>query len=186
MEEKMTFQGILSNGFTIGLKNVVSLILIFLLWIVTIWIPYLNVGTTIALASLPLSLSRGKMISPMEIFDAKYRKYMGEFFVHSGLKSMALFPAFLFMIVPGIIISLSWCLSLLLLIDKGISPADALTESNKLTYGHKWVIFFVYLVLILPLIILPMITPVLNFIYLFFFVPMVLGCNAHIYASLVK
>lgn len=39
------------------------------LWLLTIWIPYLNVGTTIAMATIPIELSKGKVISPLFIFD---------------------------------------------------------------------------------------------------------------------
>ena len=97
MEQKQLSVGdVLSNAFKIGFKNILSLILAYILWVVTIWIPYLNVGTTIAMFSLPLSLSKGKVISPLEIFDDKYRKYMGEYFMLQGLKTIVLMPALLF------------------------------------------------------------------------------------------
>ncbi|MFO8055240.1 MAG: hypothetical protein R6U19_08795 [Bacteroidales bacterium] len=178
-EKKLSLSDVLSNGFKIGFKNIISLILAYILWVITIWIPYLNVGTTIAMMSLPLSLSKGKMISPTEIFDGKYRRYMGEFFMLQGLKSIVLLPALLFMIVPAIIISISWSLALLILIDKGTDPSSALKESNKLTYGHKVTMFLSYLILSIPLII-----PFLNFIYLIIYIPVILGAQAYIYQQL--
>ena len=180
MEQKQLSVGdVLSNAFKIGFKNILSLILAYILWVVTIWIPYLNVGTTIAMFSLPLSLSKGKVISPLEIFDDKYRKYMGEYFMLQGLKTIVLMPALLFMIIPAIIINLSWSLALLILIDKEMDPSSALGESNKMTYGHKWAIFFSYLILAIPLAI-----PFLNFVYIIIFLPVMLGARAYIYQQL--
>ena len=48
MQQKITLSGVLSEGISIGIKNLASLLIASLLWLVTIWIPYLNVGTTIA------------------------------------------------------------------------------------------------------------------------------------------
>lgn len=65
MEEKLQFVPSLKDAFAIGMKNLVPIVLSVLLWLVTVWIPYVNVGTTIALATLPVKLSKGEMISPM-------------------------------------------------------------------------------------------------------------------------
>lgn len=72
MEEKLQFVPSLKDAFAIGMKNLVPIVLSVLLWLVTVWIPYVNVGTTIALATLPVKLSKGEMISPMFIFESKY------------------------------------------------------------------------------------------------------------------
>lgn len=62
MEEKLQFVPSLKDAFAIGIKNLVPIVLSVLLWLVTVWIPYVNVGTTIALATLPVKLSKGEMI----------------------------------------------------------------------------------------------------------------------------
>lgn len=143
----MTISNVLKEGVSIGLKNFLSLVGACILYILTIWIPYLNVGTTIAMATLPAALSRGEVISPMEILDAKYRKNMGNFFLLSVLMSLGILIGFMFMIIPGIILAYSWSLAILLLVDKGLNPMQALNESNTRTYGHKWTIFFSFIVL---------------------------------------
>ena len=79
MNKKLDFKELLTNTITIGLKNFPSLIGCVVLWILTIWIPYVNVGTTIAIFTLPAALSKGKIISPLEIFNKKYFKFMGEY-----------------------------------------------------------------------------------------------------------
>lgn len=144
---KISLLPVLTEGFQICLKNFLPIFLAYILWIVTIWIPYLNVGTTIAILSLPVELSKGNsMVSPLFIFDGKYRRYMGEFFALVGLMSISLIPAFLFGIIPGIIISISWTLAIYILIDKGIAPGEALVKSNNATYGYKWTLFGLTLV----------------------------------------
>lgn len=138
---------VLSEGFLLGAKNFPSLLGASVLYILTLWIPYVNVGTTIAINSIPVALSRGKVVSPTFIFEGKYRKFMGEYFTLFGLKAMSLVPAFLFMVVPGIIISISWSQALYIMIDQQVAPGEALVRSNKATYGYKWAIFGIYLLL---------------------------------------
>ena len=130
-----------------GIKNIASLIGAVLLWIITIWIPYLNVGTTIAIMTIPIELSKGKIINPTFIFDSKYRQYMGEYFILTSLQSMAISIGMLFLIIPGIVMSLSYSMSTFLLLDKGMSPLEALTKSNKATYGNKVSMFLSLLAL---------------------------------------
>ena len=147
MEKKITVFGVIGEGFSIGMKNSLSLLGAVILYALTIWIPYLNVGTTIAMCSIPVELSKGKVISPFFIFDAKYRKYMGEFFLLLGFVSIAVVPLLFFGFFPAIVISFAWSLAVFLLLDKGVSPGEALIQSNKLTYGYKWTLFFISLVL---------------------------------------
>ena len=145
----LTVGQMLSEGTKLGLTNFLSIFLAYILWGLTCWIPYLNVGTTIGLINLPINLSKsdGRMISPTAIFDAKYRKYMGEFFSLTGLMMISLFPAFLFMIVPAIIIGYGWSQAYYLMFDKEMSPSDAMLQSTKITYGYKSTLFFAELLI---------------------------------------
>lgn len=149
MEKKLAFNQILSEGMQIGLKNIASVLGAVVLWILTIWIPYLNVGTTIALFTMPIELAKGNIISPTYIFDPKYRRYMGEFFLLQGFVQIGVAIGAIFMFVPGIVISIAWSLAVYLLLDKGMNPTQAITESNNITNGHKWTIFLGKLVLVL-------------------------------------
>ena len=59
------------------------------------------------------------------------------------------FPIFigvLFMVIPGIVLSIAWTLSYYFLIEKGKNPIQAIKASNDATYGSKWTMFFVSLV----------------------------------------
>lgn len=57
-----------------------------------------------------------------------------------------IYIAFVFMIVPGIVLSLSWALSFYFLLGKGKNPMQAIKASNDATYGSKWTMFLVTLV----------------------------------------
>lgn len=191
MERKITVLGVIQEGIGIGLKNLVSLIAAVLLWLLTIWIPYINVGTTIAICSLPVALSKGGVISPLFIFDGKYRQYMGEFFTLIGLMMLSLIPAFLFLVVPAYIIALGWSLAIYILLDKGVSPSEALVQSNQATYGYKWTIFLIGLCIGVAYLILSwlfgklgVVGSILNIILFIVYVVLGIGCNTVIYRNL--
>ncbi len=190
MESKFTVQETFMNAIKLGMMNFLSLIGCIILWALTIWIPYLNVGTTIALITLPAKMSQGMIISPTEIFDGKYRKYMGEFFLVTGLKAMATFPAFLFLVIPGMVLSNAYSLATLLVIDKGINPSESLSISNRVTLGYKWKIFFTNLLLNLALIVtgsvLSRIHPFLSLLVLLVYMPIAFGANVFIYGKLTE
>jgi len=138
---QLTVSGIITNAIQIGIKNVASIIGAVILWILTIWIPYINVGTTIAMIGLVVAISKGGVISPTEIFNAKYRKNMGEFFLLMIFLMMGVYGGMIFFIIPGMVIAIAWGQAVYLLIDKDLNPTEALAVSNKITYGKKWTIF---------------------------------------------
>ena len=145
---ELTVGAIVGNGMKQGMKNLGSISVNVILYILTIWIPYLNVGTSIGLTvGLVAKSGRGEPISPTEIFDPRYRKQMGDYFLASGLVSVGTSVAFALLVIPGIVLALAWSLATLLTVDKGMNPTAAITESNNRTYGQKWTIFFGTLVL---------------------------------------
>lgn len=146
--KKLDFAETLKESIEIGVKNAPSVIVAVALWLVTIWIPYINIGTTIAISLLPVELAKGNVVNPLSIFDSKYRRYMGEYLITTGLMVIPIYIAFIFLIIPGIVLSLSWALAFYFLIDKGKNPMQAIKASNDATYGNKWTMFFVMLVFI--------------------------------------
>jgi len=152
MSEKFTVVATIKDGIAIGSKNIGPILVNVLLYVITIWIPYLNVGTTIGLmAGIVTKASRGEVIPVTEIFDPKYRRYMGEYFLTSGLIGLGVGAGLLFGVIPGIVIGLAWSLAILLVVDKGKNPTEAITMSNNCTYGHKKKIFGIYFLLSLIL-----------------------------------
>jgi hypothetical protein len=195
---QLTIGGIVTNAIQLGMKNFASVIGAVLLWLITIWIPYINVGTTIALIGLVVAISKGNIISPTEIFNARYRRNIGEFFLLVAFVYIGTAAGFFFVIIPGIVISIAWSQALYLLIDKNMNPTEAITSSNKITYGKKWTIFLGQFILtVIMLIAIFIIYTIFSFIseglaviialicYLIFIVIM-LGAAAYIYGQLSK
>lgn len=146
---QLTVGNIVQNAIQLGLQNMFSILGAAILWLLTIWIPYLNVGTTIAMASLVVSIGKGDAISPFEIFESRYRKNMGEFFILISFIWLGVFAGYMFMVIPGIVIAIAWSQAIYLLIDKGANPMQAISLSNKLTYGKKWTIFWANLIIVI-------------------------------------
>lgn len=149
--KKLDFLQTLQEALAIGIKNAPSIVGAIALWLVTIWIPYINIGTTIAVCLLPTELAKGNVINPLGIFDAKYRRYMGEYFITMGLMIFPTLIATVFMVVPGIVLSLAWSLAYFFLIDKNKNPMQAIKASNDATYGSKWTMFFIILVFVIAI-----------------------------------
>lgn len=189
---KIDFVDALKTSFTWGIKNLPSILGSVILWILTIWIPYINVGTTIAIMSLPLEISKGKVVSPTHIFNKKYRQYMGEVFLLIPLMSLGIAIGVVFLIIPGIIIGIAWSLSVFLLLGKGMNPAEALTMSNKYTNGNKWSMFLANFFIVLGLGIvfwilslIPVVGAILGALVAIACSPMFISMQAYFYKRLV-
>ncbi|MDR2928047.1 MAG: hypothetical protein LBV41_07605 [Cytophagaceae bacterium] len=195
MKNKISIGTVFSEGIANGLKNFPSLLGAVILWLLTILIPYINVGTTIAISTIPLMLSKGEVINPLFIFNKRYHRYMGEYFLTNGLRFtviLMLMPTFIFTI-PAIVIGMAWSMATLLVLDKGLNATEALRVSNKITYGNKWTIFLIYFLLVVGAFILGGILSLIPFIgtplaicVFIAFMPVVLACEGVIYGMLSK
>jgi len=182
------------EGISIGMGNIVPIFVNVLLWVITIWIPYLNVGTTIGLwVGIVSKASRGEAISMTEVFDSNYRKYMGEYFITTGLVGVGIGVGFAFFIIPGIVIGIAWSLAQLLVIDKGKNPTEAITLSNNYTYGNKGRMFCIYILVFLASVIasyilglIPILGKILEFAVSILMVFVLIGLQASIYKQLTK
>jgi uncharacterized membrane protein len=137
---------VIAAGMRVGVKNFPSLFLAAVLYILTCWIPYINVGTTIAIQTLPGCLANGKIISPLFIFDSKYRDDFSAFFLLCAFMTLAMLIGLGCMIIPAFVIGISMCFATIILVEDKVSPIDAMKLSNNATKGYKWKIFFIYLI----------------------------------------
>jgi len=144
MQDKLNVKDTLLEALNLGIKNVVNLLLTALLYIVTIWIPYLNVGTTIGFYKIIVALSKGEEIVPTSIFSKENYKGLGDFFLLIGLQSAGLGAAAIFFLVPAMVLGLAWQYALYFFVDKKMSPLKSLSTSYDTTCGEKWRLFFVY------------------------------------------
>jgi uncharacterized membrane protein len=72
-------------------------------------------------------------------------KYLGA----SILYALALVVGLILLIVPGIIFALMFMFTTFIVIDRELGPVEAMKESNRITYGHKWNLLGFTLVLVL-------------------------------------
>ncbi len=197
MDDKLSIADVIQNGIQIALKNFVPLLVNAILGGLAMIVPYLNVGVLIGLITLPAKMAKDEPIGMTEVFDPKYRKYMGEFFLTYAFLFFGVLVATLFMVIPGYVLGIAWSLALLLVVDKGYGSIDALKKSNDLTYGHKWTIFLSYLAfgvalgvavgILLALGRIPYIGWIFYLVILAIYIgagPIVMGINAYIYKKL--
>lgn len=133
----------IKEGILYGLKNIPSLLGMVILYVLTVWIPYLNVGTTIGLYKAIIKIGRGEVINPLDIFKAENRKNLGDFFLLMGLMSIGVTAAMVFAFFPSIVVSIAWMFAMYFFLDKGLSPTKCLKVSWKATEGEKWMIFWI-------------------------------------------
>lgn len=143
--EKLDIMQTIKDGIQYGLKNFFPLLLTVILYVITIWIPYLNVGTTIGIYKIVIGIGRGEKIDPTSIFARENFVNLSGFFLLLGLLTMGIFVAMMFMFIPAIVISIAWGFAIYFLIDKKVSPLKSLQLSYDSTYGNKWRIFAVQL-----------------------------------------
>ena len=93
---------------------------------------------------------------------------------------------FLLLIVPGLYLSAAWLLGIYLLVDKGLSPMDALGKSRELVHEVGfWKVFITVFVLSLGTQLISVI-PVLGLIAMLFLYPLVFMVYVAIYEHAIK
>lgn len=147
--KKLPIFATLKEGLEIGMVNCFSVIAATVLYLLTIWIPYINVGTSLAMSALPAELAKGNVINPLSIFESRYRKNMGEFLILMALMSGAISVGFMFGVIPALVIGVAWNFATVLFVDKDLNALECLRESNRMTYGNKWRIFWITCLLII-------------------------------------
>lgn len=188
MENKLNIQQTLVDGVNLGIKNIVNLLLMALLYVITLWIPYLNVGTTIGFYKAIISLSKGEPIDPTSIFSRENYKSLGDFFLLFGLQTAGIGAAAMFFFVPAMVVSLAWQFAMYFFLDKKTSPLKSLALSYDATCGEKWRLFFTYLalglcicVVLFLLGLIPKVGPFLCFLGIIAVLPITMGVEAVLY-----
>lgn len=141
--EKLDIMQTIREGVLYGLKNFFPLLLMVILYAVTVWIPYINIGTTIGLYKAVIGIGRGETIDPTAIFSKDNFKNLSGFFLLLGLLYMGITVACFFMLIPGLVMSIAWGFAVYFFLDKKVSPLKSLQLSYDSTFGNKWRIFLV-------------------------------------------
>ena len=157
MESKLEFIATFKEATKLGMNNAIPLLITVVIYLLTCWIPYLNIGTSIAMATIPSKLAHGETLNPTFIFDSVYRRQIGNYLLFLGLYTMMLLPTILSVLfIPALpVLFIMYSLSLFILLDRETTPIEALEMSRQATYGFKWKIFFLLLVFSLAFYIIP-------------------------------
>ena len=132
----LSVSDILRKSFEINKKHQFKVLATYLLWLLTIWIPYINIGTTIGLKAMVVKISNNEAFSPLDIFKVEHRAYFGEFLLLSFMfYAITLFGTILF-IFTGLIIQYALSQIFYLSIDKKYNFADCFKISYKITFGE--------------------------------------------------
>lgn len=92
--------------------------------------------TQIGYTKILFKLHDGEEVEPRDVFG--YHDRLWNFIVLSFLYGTIVVAGFVLLIVPGIIFAIKYGYASYYVIDKNMKPVDALRESAKITYGHKW------------------------------------------------
>lgn len=141
----------LKEGINCGIKNILSLLIAVVLYVLTVWIPYLNVGTTVGFVKFIIAMGKGETADPFILFRKDNFDNLGNLFLFLGLQAMGFFAASIFMFIPAIVLSIAWNFAIYFLVDRGMKPVEALDLSFKVTNGEKWRIFAVVFIMVLAM-----------------------------------
>ncbi len=99
----------------------------------------LNIIVTIGLVQIILKISRGGQANVGEIFGDM--KYFWKFLGSSILYGLIVVAGYLLFIIPGIVWQIKYGFFQYFIIDKDMSPVEAIKESGRITNGLKWKLF---------------------------------------------
>jgi uncharacterized membrane protein len=131
---------IIFSGLSSSLKNLVppqtEPLLYFALYFV-LFVVNLVIG--IGLTKIALEFVDGKKPKFSDLF---YYKPVVKYFIATIVQGIITLVGFILLIIPGIIFSLRLYYTSYLIVDKNLSPVDAVKTSWKITHGNTWNLFF--------------------------------------------
>ena len=145
----LNFSQTFHEAFSIGFGHVGTCGGALLLWLLTCWIPYINLGTFFGLQGMVNAWAKGEPFKATDIFDSKYRRMLPELLLGGSFRWTILLISTVLLVVPAFVLAIATMFSTLIMIDREYSPVDAIRESNRITYGSKWTIFGAQIVIAL-------------------------------------
>ena len=133
-----------ADTFAIATRHAPSIIAAVILFLLTLWVPYVNLGTLIALTLLPVRLARDERIEALSIFRSEYRRRMGDFLLTAALKQAALALGTALLVIPGVVLALAWKPAYWCLAEHDKSPLEAIRAAEAATRGSKWRLFALF------------------------------------------
>lgn len=130
---------------------------------------------------MTLAAHAGGQINFNFLFAEKWPALL-QFIIASVVTGVIVGIGFILLIVPGVIAQVGLLFGAFFVVDKGMKGIDAVKASWNLTKGHKWDIFWAFIVLML----LNVAGALLFFVGLLVTVPMTILALTHMYKELEK
>lgn len=108
-------------------------------FIIQIGLMALNVLLSIGGLSIFLKLSKGETAEFKDLFAHYY--LLWKFFLTQLVVNVIVLVGFLLLIVPGFVWAMKYMFAPLIVVDKQVRPIEALKQSSRMTYGYKWDLF---------------------------------------------
>jgi len=154
---------------------------ILLSFIFSILMSVFSIFFQMRLIALSFALLKGDSFTVKDFFSMPQpRNMLAYFFIGLFLYILIIQAGLILLVVPGIIWTFKYCMVPFVIVDKNLSPVDALKESGRLTNGAKLKLFVFYLFMIV-LGMFSLVIPVFLHIVCLFFACL---CLANIYNQL--
>ena len=108
----------------------------------------LIVNVLIELGLIAFILKAHDDIAKVQIADLWHPKAFLPYLAVKIITTLAVLVGLILLVIPGIVIALSFIFATYLVVDTGKGPIEALKESARITKGHKWSLFMLMLALI--------------------------------------
>lgn len=97
------------------------------------------------MANFSLKVARGQTYAFSDIFEGA--RWFFPALLINILSTLGVGLGLVLLIIPGIFLALSWCLALPAAVDRNLGAVEALSESFKLTDGHRLSLLLLFLIL---------------------------------------
>jgi uncharacterized membrane protein len=95
----------------------------------------------VQIAQMNIFLKAGRSIDAVQLEDAYVPEHFWRFVGAMLLSVLGILCGLILLVIPGIILMVGWMFAALLVIDKRMSPVQALGESWKMTKGNRFKLF---------------------------------------------
>ena len=190
----MKVEEFFSEGFRLAKTEYWTIFFNFLIYIVLIIIASITVIGLLIVPSLAVGLvrftiraGRGEEVDVGDSISWGFKDGMWlKSLIFCVVATIGILIGFLLLIIPGLYLSAAWFLGIYLLVDKGLSPMDALGKSRELVHEVGfWKVFITVFALSLGIQLISLI-PVLGLIAMLFLYPLVCMVYVAIYEHATK
>ena len=190
----MKVEEFFSEGFRLAKAEYWTIFFNYLIYLVLIVIASITVIGLLIVPSLAVGLvrftiraARGEEVDVGDSISWGFKDGMWlKSLIFCVVAFIGILIGFMLLIIPGLYLSTAWFLGIYLLVDKGLSPMDALGKSRELVHEVGfWKVFITVFALSVGLQLITLI-PVLGLIALFFLYPPVFMVYVAIYEYAIK